>query len=213
MSITPAWRGYGLSLVLGLLLLAPMMASAHCDTLDGPVVNDARTALANGDVTPVLKWVRAEDTQAITAAFTQTLTVRKLSPEAQALADRYFFETLVRIHRAGEGAPYTGLQPAGAVEPAIAAADEAIAKGNADALLTEVTVLVQQGIRERFAQVVETRKHANDSVAAGRAYVAAYVTYIHYVEGLHQAAEGGAPHGAEDAHADGGDAGEGEAHQ
>ena len=193
-------RGCGVVLVLGMGMLAPPAAYAHCDTLDGPVVTDAKTALAHGDVTPVLKWIRAEDTAAITAAFTRTLTVRTLSPDAKVLADTYFFETLVRIHRAGEGAPYTGLQPAGMVEPAIAAADAAIVQGKADALVMEVTALVAQGIRERFARVVETRKHVNDSVDAGRAYVAAYVEYIHYIEGLHQAAAGATPHGAEDAH-------------
>jgi hypothetical protein len=43
--------------------------------------------------------------------FTKTLAVRKQSKEAKELADMYFFETLVRIHCAGEGAPYTGLKP------------------------------------------------------------------------------------------------------
>ncbi len=39
------------------LTLVPRPALAHCDTLDGPVVKDARVALDAQDVTPVLKWV------------------------------------------------------------------------------------------------------------------------------------------------------------
>jgi hypothetical protein len=157
-------------------------------------VGDARTALNTGNVTPVLKWVRAEDSAAITTAFNQTLAVRKLSLEAKSLADNYFFETLVRIHRAGEGAPYTGLKLAGAVNPIIAAADKAIADGKTESLVTEVTSAVTQGIHERLDRVIKARKHMNDSVEAGRAYVAAYVEYVHYIEALHQVATGASGH-------------------
>jgi hypothetical protein len=200
MTMTQVVRAGWMALVLGLAAWVPLPAAAHCDTLDGPVVTEARAALEKGEVTPVLKWVRAEDAPAVTAAFTQTLAVRKLSPEAKALADMYFFETLVRLHRASEGEPYTGLKPAGTVEPIVTMADAAIARGNADALVKAVTTDVTAGIRTRFAHVLETRMHANDSVPAGRAYVAAYVDYLHYVEGLHQASLGAAPHGAEAAH-------------
>jgi hypothetical protein len=104
-------------LLTGLWLIIPGIASAHCDTLDGPVVMTAKAALEKGDVTPVLKWVRKEDEKEIREQFKKTLTVRAKGPEAKELADMYFFETLVRIHRAGEGAPYTGLKSAGMVEP------------------------------------------------------------------------------------------------
>jgi hypothetical protein len=169
---------------LFLTLALPAAALAHCDTLDGPVVADARVALEKKDITPVLKWVRADDEQELKAAFAKALDVRKLNPEAQALADSYFFETLVRVHRAGEGAPYTGLKPAGTVEPPIAKADQALEKGNVDELAKAIAGHAEAGIRERFQQALETRKHAGESVAAGRDYVAAYVTYVHYVEGI-----------------------------
>ena len=42
-----------------------------------------------------------------------------------------------------------------------------------------------KGIRERFQHASKTRKHADDSVAAGREFVEAYVIFTHYVEGLH----------------------------
>ena len=111
-------------LVPGLLLAAPSLLSAHCDALDGPVVKAARRALETGSPDGVLAWVRPADESAVRQAFARTLAVRKLGPEAKELADLYFFETVVRIHRAGEGAPYTGLKPAGQdIGPAIPAAD------------------------------------------------------------------------------------------
>lgn len=177
-----------------LALLQPAMAFAHCDALDGPVVQAARTALAARDVTKVLRWVQPEREAEIRAAFDRTLEVRKLGADAQALADTWFFETLVRSHRAGEGAGFDGLKPAGHIEPTIAMADGTLDKGAVDPLLARVTAHVSSGVTERFRRAREAKAHADENVEAGRRYVAAYVEYIHYVEGLHRAAsvEGGA---------------------
>ncbi len=180
------WAGL---IMLGLWLGAVGDARAHCDTLDGPVVKDAQAAVTKGDVTPVLKWVRESDEPEIRKAFEKTLTVRTKGEEAQELADRYFFETLVRVHRAGEGAPYTGLKPAGTeIGPAVAQADAALAGGSEEKLVELVTEAVAEGIRERFAAAHEAREHAEESVAAGREFVAAYVIFVHYAEGLYEAA-------------------------
>ena len=100
-----------LFVLAGLAVLLPRAVFAHCDTMDGPVVAAAKAALEKGDVTPVLKWVAKDREGEIRTAFQKTLAVRSKGPEAKELAHMYFFETLVRIHRAGEGAPYTGLQP------------------------------------------------------------------------------------------------------
>ena len=122
----------------GVLSLGAGPALAHCDGLDGPVVTAARQAIKTGEVERVLIWVRPQDAAEIKAAFQQTLAVRRLNPQAQDLADRYFFETLVRVHRTGENAPYTGLKPAGRdLGPAIPAADKALESGS-DAALVEL---------------------------------------------------------------------------
>ena len=186
-----------------LLALVPSRALAHCDTMDGPVVKDAQAALAKGDVTPVLRWVSADKEPEIHEAFQHAVAVRALGPEARKLADRFFFETLVRIHREGEGAPYTGLKPAGVeIEPAIAASDKALETGSVDALATMVTTEAEHGIRERFARAAEAKKHASDSVERGREYVAAYVEFMHYAERLVLNATSAASHAepAEHAH-------------
>src|SRR5512145_1691432 len=149
---------------LGLTLI-PRAALAHCDTLDGPVVKDARVALDAKDVTPVLKWVSHEKEGEIREAFQHALGVRSLGPEARALADRYFFETLVRVHREGEGAPYTGLKPAGVgIAPAIAASDEALETGSVDALVKMVAGEAERGIRKRFALAADAKKQMGGSV-------------------------------------------------
>ena len=180
--------------VLGILVILafltfPGPARAHCDTLDGPVVQAAQKALEKGDVTPVLKWVKKEHEGEIRALFQKTMAVRQKGAEAKGLADMYFFETLVRLHRAGEGAPYRGLsrEP---VEPIIASADQALEKGSVDHLVKHVTEAVTAGIRKRFAQTLDGKKHADESIQAGREFVEAYVEFTHYVERLYLDAMG-----------------------
>ncbi|MDD5643610.1 MAG: DUF6448 family protein, partial [Syntrophales bacterium] len=126
--------------------------------------------------------------------FQKTLRVRTKGPEAKDLADRYFFETLVRMHRASEGEPYTGLKPAGAIEPIIQAADQALEKGAAEQLAQHLTEQVAKGIKERFQVAEAKKKRAEESVAAGREFVRAYVEFVHYVEKIHQDASGHAAH-------------------
>ena len=171
------------------LLLA--WAVGHCDTLDGPVVNLARKALETGNVNQVLPWVRASDEDEIRTAFGHAREVRKLGAQARELADEHFFETLVRIHRAGEGASYTGLKPAGRdLGPAIPAADKALEDGSIEKVVTLLTEELRQGIHRHFHAAIERKNFAVDDVKAGRRFVEAYVPYIHYVERLWQAMSG-----------------------
>jgi len=181
-------------IIFEILLMYSINANAHCDTLDGPVVESARHALTTGDVTPLLKWISIDDEQLIRTAFQNTMEVRKLGGQAQKLADMYFFETLVRIHRAGEGASYTGLKPGTEVDPAIALADKALESGSVDKLVGVLTDATAKGIRERFDRALEKRKHIDESVNAGREFVEAYVIFTHYVEELHASVKGGTEH-------------------
>jgi Family of unknown function (DUF6448) len=175
--------------LLMILMLLPSPATAHCDGLDGPVVTLARKALDTGNVNLVLPWVPKDGELEIRRAFDHTLSVRKLGPEAKSLADTFFFETLVRVHRASEGAPYTGLKPAGLdLGPAIPAADKALDSGSTEAVEKLLTDAIRKGLREHFHAAISQKKFAPYDVAAGRRYVEAYVPYVHYVEGLWEAA-------------------------
>lgn len=167
----------------------PRTGLAHCDTMDGPVVLDARTAIEKKDLTPVLKWIGPADETEVRGAFARTLAVRDLSPDAKDLADRSFFETVVRIHRAKEGEPYAGLKPAGTDPgPAVRAVDRSLEVGSAEALVRLVSERAGTGIRRQFAQVLEARRHAEESVEAGRVYTKAYAEFAHATEQLYEAA-------------------------
>jgi hypothetical protein len=174
--------------------VAPIRVFGHCDGMDGPVVKAARKALETGNVQVVLIWIQKHDEPEVISAFQRTRSVRTLNSEARELADMYFFETVVRLHRAGEGEPYTGLKPAGRdLGPAIPAADKALDEGSVEALVHLLTRSVEDRIREQYKHVTHLKQFNPNDVEAGRKYVQAYVLFIHYVERLYEA-------GSTDAH-------------
>jgi hypothetical protein len=168
-----SWVSFSVLFTIGVLL--PNLVFAHCDGMDGPVVKAAQKALETGNVNLVLIWVQKKDEDEIKKAFQKTLAVRKLTPQARELVDMYFFETLVRIHRAGEGEPYTGLKPAG--------------RGKAEPLVKLLTEAMQAGVREKFKEVLAKKKFKSDDIEAGREYVEAYVSFLEFIERIYEAAK------------------------
>ncbi|HEU5102346.1 MAG TPA: DUF6448 family protein [Roseiflexaceae bacterium] len=166
----------------------------HCDTLDGPVVKAAMRALEAQNVDLILPYVPKDSEAEVRTAYQQVMRVRKHGVEARELADRYFFETVVRIHRAGEGAPYTGLKPAGLDPgPIIPIAERAIERGVPDELLTVLAHMVQNEVKQRFERMMQLQRHAEHSVEAARAYVQAMLGLQVYAHTLYQRIKA-APH-------------------
>jgi hypothetical protein len=181
--------------VLSTILLFQNKVLAHCDTMDGPVVKAAKLALEKGDVAPVLKWIKKEYEDEVRSAFKKTLQVRTKGQEARELAEMYFFETLVRLHRASEGEPYTGLKPSGTpIEPPVVVADNALETGDVKELSKLLTTTIEEGLVLSFKRALEAKKEADKNVEAGRQFVEAYVEFVHYAEQLQQAAESNAHH-------------------
>jgi Family of unknown function (DUF6448) len=173
----------------------------HCDSLDGPVVAAAREALERGDATVVTPFVPADGETEVVSVFEQALAVRGLGREAQGVADRLFFETVVRVHRAGEGAPFTGLKPAGLdVGPVIPVAERAIEDGDADELVDVLVDAVESEVRRRLQRVLDLRARSDGDVAGRREYVAAMLGLQVWSHALYAATQS-QPHEQEHAHA------------
>ena len=171
------------SLITLLFILIFNVSFAHCDSMEGPVVKASQKALETGNINYILIWVRAEDEQEIKVMFDKVNQVRTLSPEAEDLADMYFFETVVRVHRMGEGVGYTGLKPAGyKPDEGIEAADIAIAENSLDPIYAHLDEAQNPKIKEYFDEVQSKRDYDVNDLKAGREYVEAYVHFIHYVE-------------------------------
>ena len=184
-------------------------ASAHCDTVEGPVVKSARKALETGDVNHALIWVRKSDEGEIRNAFKRTISVRATGAEARELADRYFFETLVRVHRAGEGEPYTGLKEKGRNEyEAEEVADRSLESGNADDAIDRLTEELRRGMKKRFVEANSKKSFRSSDVGSGREFVKAYVEYVHHFgrlfnlahDGIRRDGDHGKKHGGGEGH-------------
>lgn len=174
------------------------LALAHCDTMDGPVVEDAKKSLAHKDMNHVLKWIDQEDEKTLKKIFQQTLKVREQGQEAKELADQYFYEMVIRIHRSSEGECYTGIKPSGHTDPVITATDKALESGNIKPLTDEVVEGIKEGILHRFEKAHKLKKSSEKSPSSGREYVKAYVELTHFMEAIHQLVKKGATHKHQD---------------
>jgi len=185
--------------------LRPAVVQAHCDTADGPAVTSGRKALATGNINYALIWIPADGEAELRDVFGKTLEVRTLGADAAELADRLFLETLVRIHRMGEGVGFTGIQPVGsAVDPVVTAADDAIAQRSDAELLSMVPQERRVELDRRFDAALAVKDFDVDDVVAGRRYLAAYVDFFKFAEGEdHEHAGHGHSHESEHDHGHG----------
>jgi len=168
----------------------------HCDSLDGPVVRAAQRALDAGNVALVLPYAPKTAENEIIDAFDKVVQARRTNAICRDLADRYFFETVVRLHRAGEGAPFTGLKPAGLdVGPIVPIAEKAIESEDAGALEEALLAAVREQVAERFHHLGHLRAGAHRSVDSARSYVQAMLGLQVWAHALYQAtrATGHAP--------------------
>lgn len=160
----------------------------HCDSLDGPVVRTARQALDEGNLDLVLPYVPADAEDEVRRAFARALPVRALGTEARETADLWFFETVVRLHRAGEGAPYTGLKPAGlSVGPVIPLAEEALGTGSVDDLADFLCRTLREELVHRLHEVEDLAVRRERSVEDARRHVEAALGLQVYSHHLYEA--------------------------
>ena len=180
--------------VLFLSLAAPRPAQAHCDSEQGPVAAAAHQALEQGNVNLILPYVQPESEKELLAAFKQTLEVRRAGGSAKELADRYFIETAIRLHRAGEGAPYTGVTDE-TTPKAILTADQAMATGSLEQTYKLLDQQIKKGIQEKYEAVVKARAEAEElgTVEAHRERVEAELIFEKYIYELSTLASAAQP--------------------
>lgn len=167
-----------------LLVLTAAPAKSHCDSEKGPIIPLIRQSLESGEITPLLKWLPAEDEPEIRELYARVRALRAQSSEAKDIADQLFIETFIRLHRAGEGEPFDGIKAADAVPPVFGELDAALKSGSVDPIADDMTHAVREKIGTLYDRAHELSKHQDESVEAGREYVEAYVAYMHFVEGL-----------------------------
>lgn len=187
-------RVFSVLFVTVMLFFVSTPAFAHCDSYDGPVIKDAVKALETNNVGLVYKWITQEQEAEIAGLFNKTYSLKKGDKEIYSIVEKHFLETLVRLHRETEGAPYTGLKPAGTTKQIIVLSDKAIENNDIDKLLVQLNNHIGSVIKEKYHKVETLSKVKDNSTEQGRAYVEAYVDYTHSLEALHDILEGGGGH-------------------
>lgn len=182
-------KNYGtmLTLILSVFIVLfsfPQLANAHCDSYDGPVIKDALKALKENNVQLILKWVEPRYEEEIIILFKKTKAITGSNQEVNEISEKYFLETLVRLHREGEGERFTGLKPAGSTTKIIQMADNSLNKNDINNLTSRLNAHIEKVIKEKYEKAVELSKTKDESVKQGRAYVEAYVDYTHTLEGI-----------------------------
>ena len=176
------------------LLLFSIPTYAHCDSYDGPVIKDALEALDKNKVELVLKWIEPQQEDEVIALFDKTYQLKNEDEQIYNIVEKHFLETLVRLHRETEGAPFTGLKPAGSMTPLVEMADRSIEINTMKEVSKTVTTHLDEVLKERYVKVMELHKTKDNSVAEGRAYVHAYVEYTHTLEALEHVLHGDFAH-------------------
>ena len=168
----------------------------HCDTRDGPVAKAVKRALETGNVNLILIWVPEHAEHELKEVFEKTLKARKLGKEAKEVADDWLLETAIRLHRAGEGAPYTGLKPAGLDEgPVVPRAEKAIETGDSKEAIGFVLHTVEEELQKRFKHVISKKNYNENDVKAGREFIQAFIEYVVYSHHLYAYVKGNGEHG------------------
>lgn len=180
---------FSIVLLSALMMFGSPPASAHCDSYDGPTIKDAAKALETNNVNLVLKWITSEQEEVIIPLFNKTYSLKTGDKEVYEIVEKHFFETLVRLHRETEGAPFTGLKPAGTTKKIIQLCDRALESKNVDDFLVKLNTHIGKVIREKYEKVVALDRVKNDSPVKGREYVEAYVDYTHTIEAIHDIAD------------------------
>lgn len=176
---------FHISLFFVIFLLLSTSISAHCDSMEGPVVKASQKALETGNLNYVLVWIKPENETQVTNLFQKVKDVRSLGDNAKELADNYFFETVVRLHRMGEGEPYTGLKPIG-YQPGkgIESADKAIETNSIEPVLSILDTKYHSEVTTLFNDLLSKKNYNVDDLSSGREYVASYVHFIHHIAEL-----------------------------
>jgi len=162
-----------------------LQANAHCDSYDGPVIKEAIKALQTNNVNLVYKWIDKSHEVEITSLFNKTYSLRNGDKEIYTIVEKHFLETLVRLHRETENAPFTGIKPAGQIPKIVQMSDNTVENGDIDDLLNKLDNHINSVVKEKFVLMQKLAKEKDTTPEKGREYVRAYVDFTHTVLGLH----------------------------
>jgi hypothetical protein len=156
------------------------------DITNGSVMDAAKMALDTGNVNYVLIWVPEASENKLKNLFAKTVCERRDRKDVQDIAFDWYFETVNRLHRAGEGTLYTCMNLAGLDERSVVPkVKRVIETGEAEEIIGFIPKTQEHDFRHRFRHVMEKKNYDVNNVVDGRAYVAAFTDFIVYLHHIY----------------------------
>ncbi len=110
----------------------------------------------------------------------------KAGKDAKEVADDWFFENTIRLHRAEKEHRTPGMKPAGLSEgPVVPRAEKAIETGDPKESIGFILKTVEDDLTHRFHHVMEKKKYDVNDVAAGREFIEAFIGWVVYSHHLY----------------------------
>ena len=155
------------------------------DITKGLVMDAAKMALDTGNVNYVLIWVPEASENKLKNLFDKTVCEHRDRKDVQDIALDWYFETVSRLHRSRKRVLYTFMKPDGLDESQIfQKVERAIEIGDVEELIGDIPYTKEGDLRQRFRHVMDKRNYDVNNIAAGRAYVSAFIDFIIYVHNL-----------------------------
>ncbi|MFW9973020.1 MAG: DUF6448 family protein, partial [Candidatus Odinarchaeota archaeon] len=147
----------------------------------------AKEALSEKNINLILPWVPEEAEEELEKIFKKTLTIREKGKESAELADLWFFENAVRLHRIGEGKGFTGLKPAGLDwGPIVPRADKAIENKNPNEVIDFLKNTIEDKLKEKFQYIMALINYDKNDVKNARKYVHAILDFTLFSNHLYK---------------------------
>ena len=154
----------------------------HHDAVNAPDMKAAKMALETGNANYVLIWVPEESENKLKNLLEKTCCERSARKNMQNCAIDWYFDIVSRFYSANKGALYTCLKPGGLDESLIAVkVERAIETGNFEEIIGIIPDAHAADVRERFHHVMDKSNYDRNNIAAGRAYVSAFIDFLTYV--------------------------------
>ena len=152
---------------------------------NGPVRKAAEMALVTGDADYVLLWVLKESENTLKNLLEKTCCERNSQKYVQNNSPDWYFETVNRLFERSWKTDFSGRDSGGFDEnPIVRMVQRAIESGEINELCRIVPQPERDDLMQRFIDLIHKRNYDLHNLAAGRAYVSAFLDFTGRVHNL-----------------------------
>jgi len=152
---------------------------------NGPVIIAAKKALETGNPNYVLIWVPEESENTLKNLLEKTFCERSTRKNIQNRGIDWYFESVNRLHFTCRWPHCPGMTSDGSdMKMIVSMVERAFETGNCEEICGVLPIAHTAEVKLRFHNVMNKRNYTVDDIAAGRAYVSAFIAFIAYLHNL-----------------------------